>query len=186
MDHIPWQPRQTGCLTPVPDPWEAPPLHPQHTRIRDLIKPREEWKKLPCSTRELFSHLYLEKNSDIFAEGITHLLSFGKLSDLEHLPFSAHRATSNVYKNYLQLPAKLYDFEGKHNNNNNNSNNINNSNNNNKWCHLKLCFNFESYAYAPYNPWQQVIILSHNKIQPVILKGRPSILLVSLTVVNKF
>lgn len=89
LDHIPWQPRQAGCLTPAPDPWEAPPLHPQHTRIRDLEKPREEWKKLPCSTRELFSHTYLERNSDIFAEGIMHLLSFSKLSDLEHLLFSA-------------------------------------------------------------------------------------------------
>lgn len=38
----------------------------------------------------------------------------------------------------------------------------------------------------PYNLWQQVIILSHNKIKPRIPKGRPSILLVSLTVVNKF
>lgn len=42
-----------------------------------------------------------------------HLLNFTKSSDLKHLLFSAHRATPDMYKNYLQLAArKVYRFGG--------------------------------------------------------------------------
>lgn len=59
-----------------------------------------------------------------------HPLNFTKSSDFEHILFSAHRATPNRYKNYLQLAAtEVYNFGGKHSNNN-------------TQCYLKLVFQF--------------------------------------------
>lgn len=104
-----------------------------------------------------------------------HLLNLTKSSDLEHLLFSAHRATPNMYKNYLLLAAEGgYNLEGKHNNNNNIRH------------FLRLMFQFRELHKCFYNPWQQVTIPSHNKIKPMTPKRRTSILLASPTVINKF
>lgn len=56
----------------------------------------------------------------MFARGVMHPLNISILSDLEHLLFSVHRATSNRYKNYLQLAeTEVYNSGGKLTNNSN-------------------------------------------------------------------
>lgn len=76
--------------------------------------------KLPCSARGLFGPIHILKEIQICLLEESYLLHFSKSSDLEHLLFSAHRATPNRYKNYLQLAeTEVYNFWGKPTNNSN-------------------------------------------------------------------
>lgn len=127
----------------------------------------------PGSTGELCSPSSIWKDGQVLVRGVTHPLHFTKSPAFEHLLLSAHKATPNKYKVSLSYCSRQSKFWGK-------------TRCNNTWCYFKLLFSSETYTPAFYNPWQQVIIPSHNKTKPMTPKGRTSILLVSLTMVNKF